>query len=335
MPTVSTEGKPRLFFSSNSADDIWRLKEKVIAVVESYLQGLDDLYGFSSKRIRNVVGDLEEVDVAFSSISDPQKIFEFVQVRDREDIEGRPWIEQLMGQRQALGIPAGIMVSTEGFSGQAIRLASNQGIPLRLLLPETEENTKKWFSSDTIDIRRPMVDIAKCSVLAKIGETVTEFQVDGTKTQDDSILVLTQQPHVYKAISLARVFDVDIIGNPAHDAELLAKIPEDGQSHNATVVCQYERPRIYLKVQGLDPAVHGASEGIFPVGAIVFFVTAIRQFIKASVTYRYKYLNAINREGLAEVAMAETELDGRRHYCCLVRHSCDGETCQVGGAFFQ
>ncbi len=80
MPSITTEGKPRIFFSDNASDKPWRLIEKVVAVIESFFQGFDDLYIFISKRIQNVVGDLVEVDVAFANISDPTSVFEFVKL---------------------------------------------------------------------------------------------------------------------------------------------------------------------------------------------------------------------------------------------------------------
>ena len=69
MPEIIIKGKSQLFFSDNDPEKTWRLKEKIVAVVESHIQSRDDLYTFSSQRIRNAVGDLEDVDVAFTNFS--------------------------------------------------------------------------------------------------------------------------------------------------------------------------------------------------------------------------------------------------------------------------
>lgn len=143
MPKITVEGKPTLFLSAGAADKSWRLTEKIVAVVESCLQGRNDAYVFSSAKIPNVVGDLTEVDVAFSSVSDPTKLFEFVQVSERAGTQGRPWVEQVLGQMKELEIDAATVVSTEKFSPYAIRLARSQNIALRILHPETQKNIRK------------------------------------------------------------------------------------------------------------------------------------------------------------------------------------------------
>lgn len=335
MPKITVEGKPTLFFSTNDVDKSWRLKEKVIAVVESYLQGLDDLYVFSSIKLPNVVGDPTEVDGAFSNIPDPTESFRFVQVRDRADTEGRPWIEQVMGQRRSLGIDAVTVASTEQFSRYAIRLASRENIRLRLLHPETDENIKKWYKPDSIGVESPLVEIVTCSVLARIGDRIEEFKADRVKTLENNILVPAAEPHKYKVISLSRVFDVDVMQNQKHREGFLAEVPQDGVFHKATVPYQYEQPRLYLRVEGVPSVVAGDRGNIFPIGGIVFFVVVNRQFLNAPITHRYKYLDAVSKEKIAEVIVAEAEIEYQCHYICLVRHSCDDETSQLGGALFR
>ena len=334
MPKIIVEGKPTLFFSANYADKSWRLKEKIIAVLESYLQGLEDLYTFSSKKISNVIGDSTEVDVTFLSISDPTEFFRFVQVRDREDTEGRPWIEQVMGQQRSLGINAATMVSTEKFSRCAIRLASYENILLRLLRPETNQNIKKWYKPDFIGVESPLVEVVKCSVLTRTGDKIQEFQADREKSSESNILVPTTEANRYRVVSLAKVFDVDVMQDRKHRDEFLAKVPTDSAFHEAIVEYQYKDPQLYLKTKEPLPNSAGDSN-IVPIGAIVFFVVVNRQFLSAPITHRYKYLDAVSKEKIAEVIVAETEIEHQRRYVSLVRHSCDGEICQLGGAFFR
>ena len=198
MPTVTVEGKRQLFFSDNDPDKSWRLKEKIVAVVESYFQGLDDVYAFSSIGVPNVVGDSTEVDVVYSGISDPTEAFEFVQVRDRASTQGRPWVEQVMGQQRSLSINRATMVSTEPFSKKAIRLAKDQNIALRLLLPETVQNIKQWYIPDSIGVQRPLVQVAEASILVRIGERTLKFKADSERSSENNILVPTRQPHHYE-----------------------------------------------------------------------------------------------------------------------------------------
>lgn len=327
MPKVTTEGKPRLYFSVNAADKSWRLKEKIAAVIESYFQDLDDLYVFSSKRIKNIVDDPEEVDVAFANISDPTSIFEFVQVRDRENTEGRPWVEQILGQRTSLGIDAGTMVSTDQFSQPAIRLASKNNIRLRLLLPETDENIKLWYKPNTIGIESPIVEIDHCSVLAKVDDRILEFKAAESKSLEDNILVPTTDRHKYRVISLSRVFDVDVMRDEKRHEDFLAKIPTDVAFHKAIAAIEYKQPRLYLRYK----------EGIHPIVGIVFFARANRQFVNYPITYRYKYLDAISNECIAQAIVADVYLENQQYYICLVRHNIVGDSRNVGigGGFFR
>jgi hypothetical protein len=335
VPTVTVEGKPQLFFSDNALDKAWRLKEKIVAIVESYFQGMDDLYAFSSIRIPNIVGDATEVDIVYSSIPDPTEAFEFVQVRDRADTQGRPWLEQIIGQQRSLGINRATMVSTEPFSKEAVRLAKHQNIHLRILLPETEENMKQWYAPDFIGIHKPLVQIAKASILASIGEKTYEFKAEGKTSMENNILVPTGQPHRYEVISLSRVFEVDIMQDLKRHDDLMGRIPEGSGFHRATVAIEYQQPRLFLKVAGLHEPEAGQAGGIYPIGAIVFFVNASRQSAEYPISYRYKYVNALSDEIMAQVIVSEAEVDRQRYYICLVRHSLGEESYQVGGAFFR
>jgi hypothetical protein len=246
MPIVSSEGKARLFFSTNDPDELWRFKEKVVAVIESYFQDTDDMYVFSSVRIPNIVGDPTEVDVAYSTITDPTEFFEFVQVRDRSNTQGRPWVEQIVGQRRSLDIEAGTMVSTSEFSKQAIRLAKNQKIPLRLLLPESVENIKFWYSSDYVGIANPIIEIDHSSILVARGDRIYELIADRKKCIEKNVFVPTDELDQYKIISLRRVFDVDIMKHSEREEEFIGKLPKDDLFHNATVGIEYEEPRLFM-----------------------------------------------------------------------------------------
>jgi len=325
MPKITVEGKPTLFLPASDTDEFWRLTEKVVAVVESCLQERDDVYAFSPIKIPNVVGDPTQVDAAFSTISDPTEFFNFVQVRDRRDTQGRPWVEQVVGHMKVLEIDAATMVSTTQFSSYAIRLAPSQNIALRLLHPEIEENIKKWYKADSFGVEEPLIKIVECRVIAKIGDTFAQFKANQTRSSQNNILVPTTEPYTYSVVSLARVFDVDIMLDEKRHDELLSKVPRDGIFHEALVGIEYEKPRLFLSFRG----------DVFPITKIAFFVMVNRQFLTMPITRRYKYLDGVIKEKIAEAIVFEATVQGQRHYMCLVRRSCDGETFQLGGAFFR
>src|SRR5687768_11293950 len=114
MSQLTLVAKQQLFFSSNHADENWRLKEKLVALVESYLRGTSDCLTFSPAFPKNSAGDEVEVDAAYSIVSKPDDLFEFVQVRDRDGAQGRPWIEQVLGQKQSLKFGSPICASCDG-----------------------------------------------------------------------------------------------------------------------------------------------------------------------------------------------------------------------------
>ncbi len=333
MPKVSVEGKQTLFFSKNAADQSWRFKEKMVAVIESFFQNRNDLFTFSSTKIRDIVNDLEDLDAAFASIEDPTDFFSFVEVRDRGKKVGRQYIQEVMGKRTSLSIDTCKIVSTKGFTRNAIRLAFKVDIPLRMLLPESNQNIKKWFSPDYIGMESPLVEIAKCSVLARSGDKILEFKADQAKSLENNILVPTENPDKYKVISLSRVFDVDVMRNQKHREDFLANVPMDNKFHKATVSCQYEEPRLYLKVNKTGNDSH--EDRILPIAAIVFFLLVSRQSVNAPINHRYKYLDAVTEEKIAEVIVADILVDKQPYYISLIRHSCDGESCQIGGASFR
>ena len=325
MPKITTEGKPRLFFPPSHANESWRLTEKVVALIESYLlQGLDDPYVFSSAKIPNIVGDPVKVDVAFSSIPDPKELVEFVEVRDRKRTAGKPWVDEVIGRMRELGMDAATMVSTKKFSPYAIRLAPTQNIALRLLHPETEENIRKWYRADFIGAW-PLVQIVKWHVEGTKVGTIQESEFGRVKTSENNILAPTREPQTYRVVPLSLVFDVDVMQHQERRDEFLAKVPEYGAFQKVSVSVPYEKPRLYWQ-SGAD---------FLSIERIDFLVVTTRPFPNAPITHRYKYLDAVTNQRIAEAIVAEATIEHQRYYICLVRHAWNGETFQLGGGFFQ
>lgn len=335
MPKVVSQGKPTLFFSTNNKDKLWRIKEKFTAVIEASLQDLEDLYTYSSINIPNVIGDLEELDVAFSRIDNPKEIFQFIQIRDRNQTEGRPWIEQIIGQQRSLGVDSGIAVSTKGFSKYAINIAPKFNIKLRLIHPETTTEIKKWFKPDSIGLHKPVSKIEMCSVLIGLENKIVELKADKKKVNENNIFVPMSDKNEYQVISLNRVFNVDVLRNKEHCDSLFENIPSDLNFHKATVAIEYKEPRLFVSLNQNSKENVNINEKLSPIRAIVFFVYASNHALEAVITHQYKYVDATNSSVLAHMIAGEVNISNEVNYISLVRHSCDQQFCKIGGAFFR
>ena len=132
MPKKIVEGKPTLFFSTNAKDKDWRIKEKFTAIIESCLQDLENHYTCSPLKIRNIVGEPEEV-----------------------------------------------------------------------------------------------------SLLVDFGSKIVELIADRNKVSENNILVEMDEKNTFGAISLNRIFNVDVIRNKEYSDKLFDNIPNDLNFHKA------------------------------------------------------------------------------------------------------
>jgi hypothetical protein len=334
MPKVVAEGKPTLFFSTYAKDKEWRVKEKFTAIIESCLQDLEDHYTYSPIRMPNIVGELEEVDVAFSKIDKPEDIFQFIQVRDRNQTEGRPWVQQILGQQKTLGIDSSIAVSTKSFSKNALNLASEFNIKLRLLHPESDNEIRKWFSPGYIGMHRPVSKIEKSSLLVDLDTKIIELRADRNRVTENNILVKMEEKNTFGIISLNRVFNADVIRNKEHSNKLFENIPHDLNFHKATIAVEYKAPRLFVKLKNGENVGPGENS-IRPIRGIVFFVYASNKALEAPIKHRFKYLDPVNGSLLAQMIVGEIKIENEVNFISLVRHSCDEDFCKIGGAFFQ
>ena len=310
------------------------LLEKIVAIVESYFQDTDDVYTYSSIRIPNVVGDPTEVDIAYSSVPNPTGIYQFLQVRDRQGTQGRPWVEQILGQQQSLHIHNATMVSTEPFSDTAVRLAKNRNINLRLLLPETEGNSRQWYPPE-LGIRRPLARIVSAVIIAKTGERFLRFDADATKSTEHNILVETQQPGHYEVVSIARVFDVEVMRDAARSAELLGQLPLDLSFHKKAVGIEYQTPHLFLKVNPPTETDQCKRQQVCPITGMVFAAEVTNRATSHPISYRYRYMDASNNTCIAQTVVSRVNINSRDYYFCLVKHHVDADKWLLGGAFFE
>jgi len=334
MPESTAEGKQTLFFSTNAKDKNWRIKEKFIAVIESCLQDSEDHYTYSPLRIPNIVGEFEEIDVAFSRFDNPESIFKFVQVRDRNKTEGSPWIQQIIGQQKTLGIDSSIAVSTKSFSKNAINLSEKFKIKLRLLHDESEDAIKQWYRSTYIGIHNPVLKIEKSSILVDFGSKIVECKADENKILENSILIEGIGKNAFNVISINRVFEVDILRNKERNDEIFNNLPNDLNFHKKAIAIEYKNPRLFLKLKN-DGILITDDNIVRPIRGIVFFVYASKRALEAPIKHRFKYIDPINGAILAQMIIGEIEIEKELNYIGLVRHSCDRDWCKIGGAFFK
>jgi hypothetical protein len=322
MPQVSTPGKPRIFFNDNSDDKEWRLAEKVTALIESYFQGHEDLFVYSPSRVRNVVGDHEELDVTYATVDDPTSAFEFVQVRDRNQVEGRPWIQQVLGQRETQQWHSGTVVSTHGFADTAIRLSAQQGLRLRLLLPEEPQN-QAWIQNDALGQSTMSVVIHCCDIAISCSNGTRRFRAEGEKCELPLIMVPRDAPDKALRVSLKSVFDTEVLNEREND--ILAHRNENNEVVNLCVCVQHETP--YLQAQ-VDTEVGTVTE-------LAFLISAKLNHTRYPITHRYKYLDGITNERIAEAVMAKFTQNSDTWYFCLVMVPNKDGAMRIGGSLFR
>jgi len=98
----------------------------------------------------------------------------------------------------------------------------------------------------------------------------------------------------------------------------------------------YENPRFFVKFKNVENLVSGENS-IRPIRGIVFFVYASNQALKAPIKHRFKYLDPVNGAVLAQMIVGEVEIENELNFISIIRHSCDGDWCKIGGggAFFR
>lgn len=322
MPTISTTAKPRLFFADSSKNKEWRLVEKVVALIESYFQGRDDIFTFSPSRVRNVVGDLEELDVTFAAIDDPTTAFEFVQVRDRDQVEGRPWVQQILGQRESQNLRGGTMVSTTGFAETAIRLAAQQNIHLRLLLPEEAVN-QRWVQHDALRLKVTELTIHKGLLTVRDGQADRYFEAESAKCDAPLVLAPKNDCGEYLLVSLRQILEADLLRQRRD--EIASKSKGSHEAGKIQVGITYGNPHLRVDVNGR----------ICDITEIQFLISMHCKSHAYPITHRYKYLDAITRIALAEAVMAQiAQGESISYYCLIMMPNPDGSM-QIGGGYFR
>lgn len=335
MPGISSHASNRLFFTQRKKDERWRLLEQLTAVIESYLLPVADPYAFSPAKVPNKVQDLVEVDVAYCLTSDPRCPFSFVQIRDRSNNIGRPYMEQVVGQKATLGINQAVVVSSSGFSSSALRLAKAEDIATRILRVASPEELAEWCSLSHLEIKQPVFKVMDVTSICKKGNGFRTYKVpaglspynvpflepvENTSTQFDQI-TLDPTGRPFKIIPIGAVLN-RILAQGTHYEELISKIPEDGHPHVATIAQEFSKSIYYLK----------STEGVEQVNGLVLNVEAQRNFV-APLSASYHYIDAQDKHTLGDIVVAEFIIGDSSFRFCLTRTLWpDGQ--RVGGAYY-
>ena len=350
MPKISIQGKRTLFFSRNYADKSWRLKEKIVAVIESFFQDRDNVLTFSSINIRDVVNDLENVDVVYANMEDPRELFSFVEVRDRGEKVGRQYIQEIMGKRESLGIENCRIVSTKGFSRNAIRLASHKGIDLRVLYPDTEANRKRWFNPDFIQMRYPIVQLIKCLVVMKENELehMCEF---GYASEDGDpfsfsrkeelrafkkILIPLRNSNKYQLITPVMLLNREFNLNVEKKRRVFDSVPADGKFHPVNISLKVKPGELYLLANEMfSEKVVDNQDLLLDIISIEFQFLINSRPIFADIDSQFKYLDAATGEKIGEIVLATFGQKKVQHYFIFVRHKGNKNIYKLGAALFR
>lgn len=333
MPNAIVQGRQQLFFGSNAADEDWRFKEKVTAILELDLQDRDDVFAISPVRARNTVGDLEELDVGFVQIDEPEKLFKFVQVRDRKGSQGRPWIQQILGQQDTVGISESIMVSTSSFTENVVRLAADKNVPLRLLHPLDEQTSFKWYPNQ-MHIQPIAIELCHCNIALDHSDGPQKYEVPVEKLDKPIIGIRTHDlTDEVRLISPRQWLNLDVINHGDHKAEFEnahKSIAADGKPHKMPgVTVEYRTPKPIRWVYG-----HNDGDPLAVLG-VGFYIQCTKMQLLSPFNRKFSYIDGVSGDELAQIVIGAVKIQEMDYYAALVRHSCNEDTCKIGGSLFR
>ena len=140
--------------------------EIIVSLLERHLDP-GDVVIKSPDRIWGRLSNTErEVDVSLRKrIGSGEALF-IIECRDRNEIQGEGWIDQVIGKREDVGAAGVMVVSTGGFTSPAINMAKEKGILLRTFEKVDLKVFEEWFSGKAIpldhlhyEIKRIVLDI--------------------------------------------------------------------------------------------------------------------------------------------------------------------------------
>ncbi len=135
-----------------SNDPKWRQVEKIVALMESALDGTNAVITSPDKIPELSSGHLRDVDVTIKQRIGSQEVVIGIECRTHRRRQGTPWLEQLKGKRDNLGLAKIVAVSTSGFSKDGRDYASRNGIELCELDRVQTEDVRQWASMNCFSL---------------------------------------------------------------------------------------------------------------------------------------------------------------------------------------
>ncbi len=299
--------RPTIFVSPEGGDKNWRLMEKLAAILEiTITPDSEELFTFTSAKVPDCISSSEQVDAAFSYVPDPTQFFSFMGVRDRNKNIGRGYIQEIIGKRKSLGCHECCVVSTKGFSPDALKLAAHEKINVRCL-DNMGDQKSKFFALSEFEIKKHIPDIIKCEVIAydpKRRRTGT-FVSKGSEVFCKKLLFVDKEGK-RSGLPLLQPLDRILSNGGWHQLE-------NAENHNITLVFTVDSQR--LKLSYIEDISEICRE--LDVKEIRYVV---RGQIETALLPRgdtYYYRDAISGKLLAEAVLFVTNKS--RETVCLTR----------------
>ncbi|MHB8974308.1 MAG: hypothetical protein ACYC3X_28615 [Pirellulaceae bacterium] len=123
----------------------WRSFEELVSRIEKALAG-ENVKVTSPDFVPCITtGTPREVDASIRTRVGSAEILVTVECRNRVAVQDVTWIEQLAAKKKNIGAAKTIAVAASGFSAEAIRIARENAIDLRILDEITVDDIKSWM----------------------------------------------------------------------------------------------------------------------------------------------------------------------------------------------
>ncbi len=127
----------------------WRVVEQIVERLERLFANSDTVVKSPDMLLDYTTGTEREVDISVTYSSGRHSAKVFFEVRDRKQLGGVEWVEQVYAKSQAVRAKA-FMVHTRGFTKPAKNKANQYGIDLLTLQQMQDIDWKHWYPTEVI-----------------------------------------------------------------------------------------------------------------------------------------------------------------------------------------
>ncbi len=219
--------------------------EILVAQLETLFAGP----GFEVRSPDNVrskrTGNVEKVDVTVRGKVGSQDILIAFECRDRDDHQGKDWLQQLATRKQDIGASELVAVSRDGFTADAEREAAAYGIPLRTLTRLQPAELASLVLGIELHIGRPQYNATGLDATKMI---FRQFGLDPLRTDwptltPELLQEVVSDPHKPRFIDQlehAQVSVADLIHRSDWKSAFTQGAFEGKRDHRASLPTQYE-----------------------------------------------------------------------------------------------